>query len=73
MRGRYTTERQTCDAFARNTFGAVDDPPNYGEKTQVAYDEQANMKHENGSPKYARDGTMLDDEGNRSIFDDVGL
>lgn len=25
----------------------------------------------NGAPMFAEDGTMLDDKGNRSIFDDV--
>jgi len=29
------------------------------------------MKHENGKPKYAQDGTMLTDRGVRSIFDDL--
>lgn len=29
------------------------------------------MKHTNGAPKFSRDGTMLDDKGTRSIFDDV--
>jgi hypothetical protein len=29
------------------------------------------MLHENGNPKFAQDGTMLDDKGNRSIFDDL--
>lgn len=28
-------------------------------------------KHPNGAPMYAPDGTMLDENGNRSIFDDV--
>lgn len=30
-----------------------------------------NPNHPNGSPRYANDGTMLNPEGNRSIFDDV--
>lgn len=29
------------------------------------------MKYPNGRPKFTVDGTMLDDRGNRSIFDDV--
>jgi hypothetical protein len=29
------------------------------------------FKHPNGAPMYAKDGTMLDEHGNRSIFDDV--
>ena len=31
----------------------------------------AAFKHPNGAPMYSRDGTMLDEHGNRSIFDDV--
>lgn len=27
--------------------------------------------HANGKPKWAPDGTLLDDKGNRSLFDDV--
>jgi hypothetical protein len=27
--------------------------------------------HPNGAPMFAPDGTMLDDQGNRSVFDDV--
>lgn len=73
LKGRYTTARMICDSFAKNTCGAVDDPPNYGEETRAAYAEQAAMKHKNGAPKFARDGTLLDDKGNRSIFDDVDL
>lgn len=73
MKGRYTTERQTCDSFARNTLGAVDDPPDYGEAVRADYAEQAAMKHPNGAPQFAPDGTMLDEKGNRSIFDDVDL
>lgn len=32
---------------------------------------RANAVHPNGNPKFADDGTMLDEQGNRSIFDDV--
>ena len=28
-------------------------------------------RHPNGEPMFAKDGTMLDEKGNRSIFDDV--
>jgi hypothetical protein len=28
-------------------------------------------RHENGTPLYSLDGTLLNDEGDRSIFDDV--
>lgn len=73
MKGRYTTARQTCDAFAKNTWGAVDDPPDYGEAVRAAYAEESEMKHPNGAPMFSSDGTMLDEKGNRSIFDDVDL
>lgn len=29
------------------------------------------LRHANGTPQYSPDGTMLDDQGQRSIFDDV--
>lgn len=29
------------------------------------------FRYDNGAPMFARDGTMLDDDGSRSIFDDV--
>lgn len=32
---------------------------------------RATTKHPNGAPMFAPDGMMLDDKGNRSIFDDV--
>lgn len=31
------------------------------------------MRYANGKPVFAEDGTMLDDKGNRSIFDDVDV
>ena len=71
--GKYMVGSQTCPAFARNTFGAVDDPPDYGKQVRALYASQAEIKHPNGKPMYAPDGTMLDDKGNRSIFDDVDL
>lgn len=30
-----------------------------------------NAKYPNGAPMWAKDGTMLDENGNRSIFDDI--
>ena len=30
-----------------------------------------NLKHPNGKPLFSQDGTMLNDKGKRSIFDDV--
>lgn len=73
FRGKYTTADQTCPEFARDTAGKVDSPPNYGEESLAEYERQARDKHPNGAPKYARDGTLLDERGNRSIFDDVDL
>lgn len=69
----YTKAAQTCAAFAKNTAGAVDEPPDYGEEVRAEYERQAAMKHPNGAPVFAPDGTMLDDKGNRSIFDDVDM
>jgi hypothetical protein len=37
----------------------------------VRTDDQRAAKHSNGFPVFSRDGTMLDEHGNRSIFDDV--
>lgn len=37
----------------------------------VTPDMLANDRHPNGAPKWASDGTLLDDHGKRSIFDDV--
>jgi uncharacterized protein YjlB len=73
MKGRYTTALQTCGAYARNSWGAVDEPPNYGEEARAHYEEEAQMKHPNGAPKFAADGTLLTPTGTRSIFDDVDL
>jgi hypothetical protein len=72
-KGKYKRGAATCTGFARNTCGAVDDPPDYGEEVRALYAEQAALKHPNGKPMFAPDGTMLDDNGNRSIFDDVDL
>jgi hypothetical protein len=69
--GKYMVATQTCKGFAYDTAGKVDDPPNYGEEVLPIYAEQAAAKYPNGQPKYAPDGTMLDDKGNRSIFDDL--
>jgi hypothetical protein len=71
-KGKYMVGTQTCPSFAKNTAGAVDDPPDYGDTARVEYGRQAAMRHANGRPVFAPDGTMLDDDGNRSIFDDVG-
>lgn len=68
---QYHRASATCTAFAKNTLGAVDDPPDYGEQVRAEYARQADMKYPNGAPKFAPDGTLLDEKGNRSIFDDV--
>jgi hypothetical protein len=70
-RGKYMVGSQTCSAYAKNTHGAVDEPPNYGEAARDAYAIDAALRHSNGAPMYAPDGTLLDEKGNRSIFDDV--
>lgn len=33
--------------------------------------EQTSQRYPNGRPKFSLDGTMLDEKGNRSIFDDI--
>lgn len=71
FKGKYTTGYGQCDSYAKNGHGAVDAPPNYGEESRAAYARDAAMKHPNDRPMFAADGTMLDDKGNRSIFDDV--
>ena len=38
LSGRYTSGRQTCEAWRSGHLGAVDDPPNYGEEVRAAYD-----------------------------------
>lgn len=37
----------------------------------VRTDEQKAAKHPNGKPMWGRTGMLLDDKGNRSVFDDV--
>ena len=36
--GRYTTARASCEAWKSGHYGAVDSPPNYGERAIAAYD-----------------------------------
>lgn len=38
--GKYTAAHQRCDSWRSGHFGAVDDPPNYGEVTRAMYDEE---------------------------------
>lgn len=40
-------------------------------RLDVRTEEQRHDKHPNGAPLWSPDGTMLDEHGNRSIFDDV--
>lgn len=40
-------------------------------RPDVRTDEQRATKYPNGQPMWSPDGTMLDEYGNRSIFDDV--
>ena len=35
--GKYVTGRQRCEAWKPGHYGAVDDPPNYGEETCELY------------------------------------
>ena len=37
LKGQYTTGKQTCPAWKSGHYGAVDDPPDYGETTRAAY------------------------------------
>ena len=69
--GKYTVGSITCDSFASNKYGAVDEPPDYGETARAVYAGQAAQRYPNGAPVFAPDGTFLDESGNRSIFDDV--
>jgi hypothetical protein len=42
--GKYVTGRATCELWKSGHFGAVDDPPNYGEDVRAAYaEEEAGM------------------------------
>ena len=40
-------------------------------RIDVRTDEQRAAKHDNGAHMWSPDGTLLDEHGNRSIFDDV--
>ncbi|RUV19909.1 MULTISPECIES: hypothetical protein [unclassified Mesorhizobium] len=40
-------------------------------RPDVRTDEQRTAKHPNGQHQWSPDGTLLDENGNRSIFDDV--
>jgi hypothetical protein len=70
-KGKYTVGGFVCPTFARNAYGAVDEPPDYGDAARAAYALEAAAKYPNEKPMFAADGTMLDENGNRSIFDDV--
>ena len=41
-KSKYTTERMHCDAWKSDHFGKVDDPPNYGEFSRAAYEDEEN-------------------------------
>lgn len=49
-RGQYTVSRQTCEAWKSGHYGAIDDPPNYGEETRALYaaDERASTTEKAG-------------------------
>jgi primosomal protein N' len=40
-------------------------------RLDVRTDEQRQQKYPNGAHKWSPDGTLLDEHGNRSVFDDV--
>lgn len=40
LAGKYTIESLTCAAWKSGHYGAVDDPPNYGEETRALYAEE---------------------------------
>ena len=64
------TLRDMTGEFAPHLFITAED----GEKISrldAAVSGWRDMKHDNDKPVFAADGTMLDEHGNRSIFDDV--
>lgn len=72
LKSTYTAGRQTCAGWKSGHHGAVDDPPNYGEEVRPLYEREAEAKYPNGAPMWNADGSMmLDENGNRSIFDDI--
>ncbi len=36
--GKYTTASMTCEVWKSGHYGAIDDPPNYGEETRALYE-----------------------------------
>lgn len=38
--GKYTAEHDGCNGFKPNSYGAIDDPPNYGEEVRRLYVEE---------------------------------
>ena len=67
----YRRADESCEDWAKNSHGAVDEPPDYGATANEAYEAEASLKYPNGMPMFNKKGMMLDDQGNRSIFDDV--
>lgn len=52
----------------------MEDGQYYAEKRRDLdqyHPEWRQMKHTNGRPMFSKNGMMLDENGNRSIFDDV--
>ena len=45
--GKYTAGRATCTVWKSGHFGAVDDPPNYGEEARAMYAEEEQERAEN--------------------------
>ena len=71
LEGQYTAGSGACTGWASGHNGAVDDPPNYGEETRAMYEREATERHPNGQRMWTDEGMLLDDQGNRSIFDDI--
>lgn len=68
---KYTVGVQTCTEWKSGHLGAIDQPPDYGEETREQYDMEATKVYSNGQRMFTDGGTMLDEHGNRSIFDDL--
>ena len=61
--GRYTTAEMACDAFARDTAGKVDGPPNYGEEACEVYAAEARARYPNGTPSRKRASAVRSGKG----------
>ncbi len=46
--GKYTVHYTRCDSWKSGHYGAVDDPPNYGEETRALYDAEESTAEQAG-------------------------